>query len=229
MAELRCMRGCCWSPLAWRSSLWCDIRCLRFRRGYRIRKYSYPIIDFYGPRRAWRGNLDFHSRLGFWSHQLQIRLFYFIRLDRFSLQGDGKVGSSSYAFWVIFQARKNWDKTHINISNLYCDSISDMGYNTMSLIYIYLIEYGELSWILWLLDELVMKHGPSQSAPSNYLIFSIHVSWLLSFCNPPPQFFHLSYGFAYMKPISHCACSTAHSGCSIRMRLHPFCGWHHNL
>ena len=155
--------------------------------------------------------------------------FYVPRLCIFHLLGGETRDNFSYVFLIIFQARKSLNRTRININSQYCDSISDMGYNTMSLIYIYLIEYGELSWILWLLDELVMKRGPSQSAPSNYLIFSIHVSWLLSFCNPPPQFFHLSYGFAYMKPISHCACSTAHSGCSIRMRLHPFCGWHHNL
>lgn len=65
-------------------------------------------------------------------------------------------------------------------------------------------------------------HGPSHSAKNNYLIFFINVSSLLSFYNPLTLFFSLSFEFAYMEPISHCAYLRARSEYSISKRLNPF-------
>lgn len=228
-AVSECRRDCYWSPWVWRSSRWYGIHYLIFHKEYRIRICSYPILGSCDPGKAWTGSRGSRSRLGFWSHRLRILQFYSPRLGRSRHLEGRRADNFRYGASAPSRGRKSLSKTRRGTGSRCCDSIWGKDYNTMSLTCIFPAESGGLFWISWLIDGPAEKHGPSQSARSNYLIFFLHVSSLLSFCNLPPLFSSKFSRFACMEPISHSACWCSHSGCSTRKKPHLFFGWHHNL
>lgn len=200
------MTGCYWSPWAWKNSRWYDTHYLIFRKEYKTRKCSYPTLDFCDLKKASTRSLSFRSTLGFWTHPPRIRRFYFPRLCKSRHREGRRAGNFRYAAWATSTGRKNWGKTRTKIGSRCCDSKLGRGYNTMSLTYIFPAGFYGWFWISWLIDGPAKRHGPSQSALSNYLIFFLHVSSLLSFCNLPRLFSSKFSLFAYMEPIHHCAC-----------------------
>lgn len=222
MARLECKTGYYWNLWVWKNIPLYDINYLISRIRYRIRKYSYPTPGFCGLRKASIGNLSSRSILGFSIRLLRIRQFCSPHLYIFRHLEGGTEDNFSYVALVISPTQRNSNKTRIGTGNLYYGSRSDMGYNTMSLTYIFLVVFDGWFWILWPLGEPKVRRGPSHSAKNNYLIFFINVSSLLSFYNLLPLFFSLSFEFAYMEPISHCAYLGARSGYSISKRPNPF-------
>ena len=228
-AKLGCRKDYYLSLLVWRSIQWYDVIRLRFRTRCKKGKCSYPIPGSYDQEIVWKESLNFHSRLDSSLRQPQTPKCWILSRDRSNLREDGIMGSSSYAFLVIFPARRSSGRTRKDRDSQCCDSRWDKDCNTMSLTYIFQVECGEWSWIWWLTDELAVMRGPYHSVMSSCLPFYPMLFWLLSSWDLPRWFFRVTFWFVCREPTSRSSCWEASSGYSTRRRLHLFFLWHHNL